>query len=166
MVEARVDGLALDVSTNSPVVILSPLKLDKVLPIWIGHSEAWAIAMELSSIPAKRPMTHDLLRMVITALSAEVERVEITDLREQTFYARVLLKTNGASLSVDSRPSDSIALALKAKAPIFVNESLFQLESRKEDSEDTEPPPISNDPETLKDRLKRINPEDFGKYSL
>ena len=163
MLETKIDGLALDVTTNSPVIILSPLKLDKVLPIWIGHSEAWAIAMELSSIPSKRPMTHDLLRMVITALSAKVERVEITDLKDQTFYARVLLKVNGTSLSVDSRPSDSIALALKTKAPIFVEESLFQLGTSGSKEEHG---PISNDPESLKDRLKRINPEDFGKYSL
>jgi bifunctional DNase/RNase len=163
MLETRVDGLALDITTNSPVVILSPLKLDKVLPIWIGHSEAWAIAMELSAIPSKRPMTHDLLRMIITALSAEVERIEITDLKDQTFYARVLLKVNGNSLSVDSRPSDSIALALKTKAPIFVEESLFQLGTPESK---TEQGPISNDSESLKDRLKRINPEDFGKYSL
>ncbi len=173
MLEVRIDGLALDVTTNSPVVILSPLKLNKVLPIWIGHAEAWAIAMELSSIPSVRPMTHDLLRMVITALKAEVERIEITDLKEQTFYARVLLKANGASLSVDSRPSDAIALALKAKSPIFVNESLFRLdEGTKEaneevpDSDKKQASPVSNDPESLKDRLKRINPEDFGKYSL
>ncbi len=169
MLETRVDGLALDVTTNSPVVILSPLKLNKVLPIWIGHSEAWAIAMELSAIPSKRPMTHDLMRMIVTAFSAEVERVEITALREQTFYARVLLKTDGTSLSVDSRPSDSIALALKAKAPIFVDESLFHLGeglSGKPDSNDKQMPPFSNNPESLKDRLKRINPEDFGKYSL
>jgi len=164
MLEVRVDGLALDVTTNSPVVILSPLKLDKVLPIWIGHSEAWAIAMELSAIPSQRPMTHDLIRMIITALSAEVEKVEITALKEQTFYARVLLKTDGVSLSVDSRPSDSIALALKAKAPIFVEESLFHLDEP--DSKEKRVSPISNDPESLKDRLKRINPEDFGKYSL
>ncbi len=169
MLETRVDGLALDVTTNSPVVILSPLKLDKVLPIWIGHTEAWAIAMELSAIPSKRPMTHDLIRMIITALSAEVERVEITALREQTFYARVLLKTDGTSLSIDSRPSDSIAIALKTKAPIFVEESLFHLGEgllEMPDSKENQRPPFSNNPESLKDRLKRINPEDFGKYSL
>ena len=161
MVEVKVDGLALDMTTNSPVVILSPLEDEKVLPIWIGHSEAWAIAMELSGIGPKRPLTHDLLRMVITALTAEVERVEITELKEQTFYARILLKADGKSLSVDSRPSDSIALALKAGAPIFANEALFHLKP-KEATESN----ISNDPESLKDRLKKINPEDFGKYSL
>jgi len=161
MVEVRIDGLALDMTTNSPVVILSPVEDEKVLPIWIGHSEAWAIAMELSGIGPKRPLTHDLLRMVITALTAEVERVEITELKEQTFYARILLKTDGKSLSVDSRPSDSIALALKAGAPIFANEALFNLKPK-----ETSDSNISNDPESLKDRLRKINPEDFGKYSL
>jgi bifunctional DNase/RNase len=163
MLEAKVDGLALDITTNSPVVILAPINFNKVLPIWIGHSEAWAIAMELSGILPKRPMTHDLLRMVITALESEVERVEITSLKNQTFYARVLLKVNGDSVSIDSRPSDSIALALKTKAPIFVEESLFNIKSTGPEEESR---PLSNDPESLKDRLKRINPEDFGKYSL
>jgi len=160
MIEVKVDGLALDMTTNSPVVILSPLNLEKVLPIWIGHSEAWAIAMELSGIGSRRPMTHDLLKAVITTLSAVVEKVEITELKEQTFYARVLLKLNGNILEVDSRPSDSIALALKWGAPIYVEESLFNLKAQDESKGST------TDPETLKERLKRINPEDFGKYSL
>ena len=164
MIETRVDGLALDITTNSPVVILSPVEYDKVLPIWIGHSEAWAIAMELSQIPSKRPMTHDLLRMVITALGANVERVEITDLKDQTFYARIMLTFNGKGVSIDSRPSDSIALALKAHSPIFVEESLLNLKVSEDDKQDGST--LGNDPESLKDRLKRINPEDFGKYSL
>ncbi len=160
MLEVRVDGLALDMTTNSPVVILAPLHINKVLPIWIGHSEAWAIAMELSGIGSKRPMTHDLLKMVIGVLSAEVEKVEITELKEQTFYARVLLKSDGKTLAIDARPSDSIALALKAGAPIFAEEALFNLK------EGEQPTELSNDPESLADRLKKINPEDFGKYSL
>jgi bifunctional DNase/RNase len=160
MLEVRVDGLALDMTTNSPVVILAPLHINKVLPIWIGHSEAWAIAMELSGIGSKRPMTHDLLKMVIGVLSAEVEKVEITELKEQTFYARVLLKSDGKTLAIDARPSDSIALALKAGAPIFVEEALFNLKEGEQQME------LSNDPESLADRLKKINPEDFGKYSL
>ncbi len=95
MLEVKVDGLALDMTTNSPVVILAPVNINKVLPIWIGHSEAWAIAMELSGIGSKRPMTHDLLKTIITALSAEVVKIEITELKEQTFYARLLLKRDG-----------------------------------------------------------------------
>lgn len=160
MLEVKVDGLALDMTTNSPVIILAPLNLNKVLPIWIGHSEAWAIAMELSGIGSKRPMTHDLLKAVIGTLSAQVEKVEITELKEQTFYARVLLKSDGKVFTIDARPSDSIALALKSGAPIFADEALFNL---KEGDQQTE---ISNDPESLADRLKKINPEDFGRYSL
>jgi bifunctional DNase/RNase len=160
MLEVKVDGLALDMTTNSPVVILAPLNLNKVLPIWIGHSEAWAIAMELSGIGSKRPMTHDLLKMVIGILSATVEKVEITELKEQTFYALVTIKADGKTYAVDARPSDSIALALKAGAPIFADESLFNL---KEGDRSTD---VGNDPESLADRLKKINPEDFGKYSL
>ena len=160
MLEVKVDGLALDVSTNSPVVILSLKEGTKVLPIWIGHAEAWAIAMELSGIGSKRPMTHDMLKTVINTLSATVEKVEITELREQTFYARVMLKCDGQMHEIDARPSDSIALALKVKAPIFVEEKLF--EPGLPDS----PTGLKKDPESLADRLRRINPEDFGKYSL
>lgn len=164
MVEVKVDGLALDMTTNSPVVILTPVTNEKVLPIWIGHAEAWAIAMELSKVDAKRPMTHDLLRTVIHALSAELEKVEITELKEQTFFARLLVKSNGEIHSIDSRPSDSIALALKTKSPIYANEDLFNIQEQRQEEET--PSNISNDPETLKERLRKINPEDFGKYSL
>lgn len=160
MLEVRVDGLALDMTTNSPVIILKPVNMEKVLPIWIGHSEAWAIAMELSGIGSKRPMTHDLLKIVIATLEATVEKVEITELKAQTFYARVILHADSKEYSIDARPSDSIALALKAGAPIYAAEELFNLKDQ------DQPPEISNDPESLAERLKKINPEDFGKYSL
>jgi bifunctional DNase/RNase len=160
-VEVKVDGLALDMLTNSPVVILSSQKLDKILPIWIGHAEAWAIAMELSNIEGKRPMTHDLLKAVIMTFSVSLDKVEITELKDDTFYASLRLRDNGEFYIIDARPSDSIALALKMKAPIFANEELFKSELpgqvQTEDKKDSE---------SLADRLKRINPEDFGKYSL
>jgi bifunctional DNase/RNase len=162
MLEVKVEGLALDMTTNSPVVILAPMELNKVLPIWIGHAEAWGIAMELSGVKPKRPLTYDLLKAVIAALEATVDRVEVTELREQTFYARVHLSSNGKRYEVDARPSDSIALALKTGAKIFVNEELFHLKG----DESTETPPMSTDRESLRERLKRINPEDFGKYQL
>ena len=162
MIEAKVEGLALDMTTNSPVVILAPTGLNKVLPIWIGHAEAWGIAMELSGVKSKRPLTYDLLKDVIGTLDAEVQKVEITELKEQTFYARIYLSVNGETHEIDARPSDSIALALKAKAKIFVNEELFNIsETQSEDSA-----PMPTDPESLRERLKKINPEDFGKYSL
>ena len=162
MLEVKLEGLALDMTTNTPVVILSPSGLDKVLPIWIGHAEAWAIAMELSGVGSKRPLTHDLLRLVIETLNARVERIEITELKEQTFFAVIHLSSNGHKVQIDARPSDSIALALKTGAAIFVNEELFNLK-REDTAQDIN---IPNDPESLRERLRRINPEDFGKYSL
>jgi bifunctional DNase/RNase len=162
MLEATIEGLALDMTTNSPVVILSPTGLDKVLPIWIGHAEAWGIAMQLSGVKSKRPLTYDLLKSVIATLNAKVERVEITELRQQTFYAIVYLTSNGKQYTIDARPSDSIALALKTGAKIYVNEDLFNLKG----DESQETPPMATDPESLRERLRRINPEDFGKYSL
>jgi len=160
LVKAKINGLALDVTSNSPVVVLSPEDEDLVLPIWIGHFEAWAIAMELSGVASKRPLTHDLLNGMITQLGATVESVQVIDLKDQTFYAKIVLARNGTTIEVDARPSDSIALALKAKAPILVRHDLFQ--KRPADSGPVE----KYDPEALKERLRSINPEDFGKYSL
>lgn len=173
MLEAKVEGLALDMTTNSPVVILAPSTIEKVLPIWIGHAEAWGIAMELSGVKPRRPMTYDLLRTVIRSMGGTVDRVEITELVEQTFYARIYLQANGKTFEIDARPSDSIALALKANARIFVNEQLFHLSDEKKGAGESgahetpdAPPVLPNDPESLRERLRKINPEDFGKYSL
>jgi hypothetical protein len=160
MVKSQIGGLALDVTTNSPVVTLSPVGSDKILPIWIGHYEAWAIGMEISGIVSKRPLTHDLIYAVIKSMGGEVEKIEITDLKEQTFFAVISIKIDSQVIGIDARPSDSLALALKAKAPIFVNENLFNM--KKEDRESSGLP----DQETLRDRLRRINPEDFGNYKL
>ena len=163
MLEVKIEGLALDMTTNSPVVILAPIGIDKVLPIWIGHAEAWGIAMELSGISSKRPMTYDLLKTVINATEAKVDRVEVTDLKDQTFFARIYLTCNDQTHEIDARPSDSIAIALKTKAKIFVNEELFSVNMEDQSSG---PPPMPTDPESLRERLKRINPEDFGNYQL
>lgn len=162
LVPVTLDGLALDMTTNTPVVMLSPENDERVLPIWIGHAEAWAIAMELSGVPSDRPMTHDLLVQAIEVLDAEVDRIEIIDLQEQTFFAVVHLKCRGESRRLDARPSDSIALALKTKCPIFVNAALFDTPP----PSDKDHPPMPTDRESLRERLKKINPEDFGKYSL
>lgn len=158
LIEAQVGGLALDVTTNSPVVTLSPKNSNKILPIWIGHYEAWAIGMEMSGVVSKRPLTHDLLYIVVKSLGGEIEKIAVTELKDQTFYAKIFVKSNGNVVEVDARPSDSIALALKAKAPIFVNEELFHIKDEK----------ISGipDQESLRERLRRMNPEDFGKYEL
>jgi bifunctional DNase/RNase len=160
MIEAKVNGIAVDMTTNSFVVILSTSDSDRLLPIWIGHNEALAIAMGLSEVTSRRPLTHDLLKSVITVLGGKVQKVEVTELKEQTFYAKIYIVLNGSTLVVDARPSDSIALALKTKSPLYVEEELFQVKRGDKDT------PDFSDPETLKERLKRINPEDFGKYSL
>ncbi|HEX7401799.1 MAG TPA: bifunctional nuclease family protein [candidate division Zixibacteria bacterium] len=160
MIEAKVNGIAVDMTTNSFVVILSTSDSDRLLPIWIGHNEALAIAMGLSDVTSRRPLTHDLLKSVITTLGGKVQKVEVTELKEQTFYAKIYIAVNGSTWVVDARPSDSIALALKTKSPLFVAEELFQLKRGDKDT------PDFSDPETLKERLQRINPEDFGKYSL
>jgi uncharacterized protein len=160
MVKSQIGGLALDVTTNSPVVTISPIDSEKILPIWIGHYEAWAIGMEISGIVSKRPLTHDLMFSVIKSMGGIVEKIEITDLKEQTFYAVITIKLNGKDVAIDARPSDSLALALKAKAPIYVNENLYNL--KKEEREISGLP----DQESLRDRLRKINPEDFGNYKL
>ena len=162
LVEATIEGLALDMTTKSPVVILSPVGMEKVLPIWIGQAEAMGIAMVLSGVESKRPMTHDLLKEILSILDAELSRVEITELKEETFHARLLITSNGREFELDARPSDSIALALRTGAKIFVSEELFKAAAQ-DKSETTSLP---TDPESLREHLKKINPEDFGKYSL
>jgi len=160
-VQVTVSGLAIDPQSNAPVVILSPEETDDILPIWIGHYEAWAIAMELQEVPSKRPMTHDLLRSLLEDLGGKLEKVSVTDMRDQTFYAEIEVKQDGKTVKIDARPSDSIALALKCHAPIYVNSKLFKLKATGDKTDQKQ-----YDPEELKQRLKNINPEDFGKYSL
>jgi len=169
MVQAKVTTLALDATTQSPVVVLAPMNPEpnysRVLPIWIGQTEAWVIAMELSGLCVERPMTHDLLKTAVESLSGAVTRVEITELREQTFYALITIQRDNEFLQIDARPSDSIAFALKCGAPIFVAKDLFNL-SESDRSSEAEQMNLTNDPETLQERLRKINPEDFGNYSL
>ncbi|MCJ7497525.1 MAG: bifunctional nuclease family protein [candidate division Zixibacteria bacterium] len=161
MKEVKINGIALDVTTNSPVVILAPLDSDQLLlPIWIGHYEAWAIGMELSGLSSKRPLTHDLLKSAIESLGGKILKVEITELVNQTFYAKIYVELNGSVKEIDARPSDSIALALKAGAKIYVADELFEI--KKGDGKT----PGATDAESLRERLRKINPEDFGRYTL
>jgi bifunctional DNase/RNase len=164
LIKVKIDGLALDVSTNSPVVVLKPDNEEedenRVLPIWIGHFEAMAIAMALSNMTQRRPLTHDLIKLIISGFDGKVEKIEITELKEQTFYAVIYIDSKNGLLQIDARPSDSIAIALRTDAPIFASEELFHIK-KGEDAPDDFP-----DAEALKERLKKINPEDFGRYSL
>lgn len=161
MIEMKVKGLTLDPLTNMPIVILKDLGGQKALPIWVGIFEANAIAMKMENVPTPRPMTHDLIKNIIEGAKARVERVIVSDLKNNTFYASIELVLNGASLSIDSRPSDAIALALRMEAPIFVAEKVIEearsIEIPEQQSEET-----PEEPENLKNWLENLRPEDFG----
>ena len=155
MFEMEVHGVNLDILTNQPVIILRESSTSRHLPIWIGQFEATAILMEIQGIRPSRPLTHDLLKTVIDKLSAEVESVVISDLKEGTFYAQIHMSINSSKLQIDARPSDAIALAVRTKVPIFANESVLdQAAILSETGEDEEV-------ERFREFLDNIRPEDF-----
>ncbi len=162
LVEVRVAHLGLDRNTNAPVVVLQEKDGQRVLPIWIGPSEASAIAMELAGVKFSRPLTHDLLKQVIVGLGGELRRVLITSVKDNTYYAELHIYRNGDVVQVDARPSDSIAIALRLKAPIYSSGDLLDTSS----VSTVEPPPEQGplDKESLKTYLQNLDPEDFGKF--
>lgn len=163
LVEVRVAHLGLDRNTNTPVVILQEKEGPRVLPIWIGPSEASAIAMELAGIKFSRPLTHDLLKQVIVGLGGELRRVLITSVRENTYYAELHIYRQEDVIQVDARPSDSIAVALRLNAPIFTSLELLDLSSvHTVDASSDSVGPL--DAESLKTYLQNLDPEDFGKF--
>jgi bifunctional DNase/RNase len=165
MIPVRVGGLAIDERSKSPVVILQEIEGERVLPIWIGPTEATAIHMELAGKRYQRPLTHDLFVSSIEALKAKVSRVVITDLKDTTFFANIYLDGGNGSVPVDARPSDSIAIALRSRVPIFVVDEVFKKSARKP----TESTPPDKSPEEKAEELRRyleeMNPEDFGKWN-
>ncbi|MBP7669362.1 MAG: bifunctional nuclease family protein [Candidatus Eisenbacteria bacterium] len=166
LVEVVVWALAEDQKNHVPVVILKDLAGERKLPIWIGPQEASVIAMELAERKFPRPLTHDLLNSMLRGLGAKVQRVEICDLVENTFYAKIFIDSGNGILCIDARPSDSIALALKAKARIYVDPKLFSGEfdallsetSKAADGDDEQRA------EELKDFIEKLDPRDFGKF--
>jgi bifunctional DNase/RNase len=164
LVEMKVRGLALDPVSNMPIIILRDDEEKRSLPIWVGIFEANAIALELEKIATPRPMTHDLIKNILESLDVQVTRVVVTDLRENTFYAVLHLKLGTHEYTVDSRPSDAIALALRVAAPIFVDEEVFPKAGKMEVSKEGEPMK-ADDPEQLREWLQNIKPEDFEKYN-
>ena len=126
MIEMKVEGLTLDPLTNMPIIILKDLSRDKALPIWVGYFEANAIALEIEKINTPRPMTHDLLSSMISSLQAKVKHVLVNDLKDNTFFAVISVVQNGNDMTIDSRPSDAIALALRTNSPIFVEEKVIE----------------------------------------
>ncbi|MBM3287316.1 MAG: bifunctional nuclease family protein [Candidatus Eisenbacteria bacterium] len=171
MVEVEVLSLAIDEKNQYPVVILQTLDGSRRLPIWIGPPEASAIAMEVAGKKFQRPLTHDLLLSVLKGLQAKVRRVEICDLKQNTFFAKITIEgQQGQVLSIDARPSDSIALALKAKAKIYAAEELLTDElDRLIQTEGPAKAPEQSDEqraEELRRFIENLNPKDFGKYTF
>lgn len=163
-VEMKVKGLALDPLSNLPIIILRDEDDKRSLPIWIGIYEANAIALELEKIETPRPMTHDLIKNILETIEARVLKVMVTDLKENTFYAMLHLQAGGTEYTVDSRPSDAIALALRVGAPIYVDEDVVRKAKTLEVGKEGEPVK-ADDPDQLREWLQNIKPEDFEKFN-
>lgn len=176
MIEMKVKGLTLDPLTNVPIVILKELEGERTLPIWVGIFEAHAIAREIENFQTPRPMTHDLIKNVITGVNGEVSRIVVSDLRDNTFFAEICVQFNGSEVTIDSRPSDAIALALRTDATIFVEEKVLEeaksIEFAEPEPKDAEGdfqeqadrPSGEADPEDVKKWLEDLKPDDFLKF--
>ena len=177
LVEVRVQSLALDRTTNTPVVILQETGGERVLPIWIGPGEASAIAMQLAEMEFSRPLTHDLLCSVLKSLGGDLQKVIITRVEKSTYYAELIVKRDGELISLDARPSDSIAIALRVDAKILADDELLEEASIEVADEETVAPseekqrlePLETDApmdaDQLKEYLKGLDPEDFGRFT-
>ena len=159
-IEVRIRGLMMDPVTNMPIVILKDVNGDSILPIWVGVYEANAIALEIEKVQTPRPMTHDLIKNVLVGLHTVVKKVVVTELKEDTFYALIWLERNGSTITIDSRPSDALALALRTDAPIFVQEDVpksSRLANTVAEKVGTE---------ELRRWLENLGEEDLGKYKM
>jgi uncharacterized protein len=160
LIEMTIKGLMVDPITNMPIIILRDREGQKVLPIWVGVFEANAIALQIENVTTPRPMTHDLLRNVIQDLKADILKIVVSDLKENTFYALIHLQVNGEPLAVDARPSDAIALALRARAPIYVEDRVI------DNAKTIDFAPDKGDAERLQKWLESLDPDDMGKYKM
>ena len=160
LIEMTIKGLMVDPITNMPIVILKDKEGDRVLPIWVGIFEANAIALQIENITSPRPMTHDLLRNIITDLDGHVDRVVVSDLKEHTFFAVIHLTVKGERVVVDARPSDAIALALRTRAPILVEETVI------DNAKTVDFAPEAADSDRLQKWLESLDPEEMGRYKM
>lgn len=160
LIEMTIKGLTVDPVTNMPIVILHDVDDKRILPIWVGVFEANAIALQIENVHTPRPMTHDLLRNVIHDLQATVERVVVSDVKDNTFFAHIHLDTPTGKVAVDARPSDAIALALRTRSPIWVEESVI------ENAKTIDASTAKVDGERLHQWLESLDPEDLGKYKM
>jgi uncharacterized protein len=159
-IEMTIKGLMVDPITNMPIIILRDKDGQRVLPIWVGVFEANAIALQIENVTTPRPMTHDLLRNVIEDLHGRIEKIVVSDLKDNTFYALIYLRVDGEVVAVDARPSDAIALALRARAPILVEESVI------DNAKTADLVPEKGDAERLQKWLENLDPDDLGKYKM
>ena len=173
LVEVRVQSLGIDPASQLPVVILQESQGSRVVEIWIGPAEATAIAMHLADLEFARPLTHDLLVSVLGGLGGSLQKVVITKVEESTYFAELIIRRNGEVISVDARPSDSIAVALRLGAEIYADEELLERSSLQISEEEVviktggeeDGPTGIMEPEELKEYLRKMNPEDFGRFT-
>lgn len=159
-----ISGLTVDPVTNSPIVILKEIDGEETLPIWIGLLEATAIASELEGIKFSRPMTHDLFRNLLEMVGVKIQKVEVCDLKDNTYFAMIHFSYEGKEMTIDARPSDALAVSLRAKAPIFVSDEVIRKSGQidlKAEAEDK-----SEKGKKWQEILEGLNPEDFGKYKM
>lgn len=173
MIEVSVKSLALDRTSNTPVVILKEVGTERILPIWIGPGEASAIAMQLGGVDFQRPLTHDLLVAVVGGMGGTLKRVLITRVENSTYFAELIIDRDGEVISVDARPSDSIAIALRMKARIFADDSLLEQGTlvvevadaqEGEEGKEGEPDEDPMSAEALEEHLRGLRPEDLGRF--
>jgi bifunctional DNase/RNase len=160
LIEMTIKGLMVDPITNTPIVILKDKDGDRVLPIWVGVFEANAIALQIENVSTPRPMTHDLLRNIITDLDGQVDRVVVSDLKDSTFFALIHLTVKGEGIAVDARPSDAIALALRTRAPIMVEESVI------DNAKTVEFGSSKLDTDDAQKWLENLDPAELPKYKM
>jgi uncharacterized protein len=159
-VEMKIRGLMMDPMTNMPIVVLKDMSGDSVLPIWVGIYEANAIALEIEKVTTPRPMTHDLIKVLLMGLDASIKKVVVSELKDDTFYALIWLERKGHLMSIDSRPSDALALALRHDCPIFVDDKVLATSK----SSATVSEKVNN--EELRKWLEGLNDEDLGRYKM
>jgi uncharacterized protein len=159
-VEMKIRTLMMDPVSQMPIVILRDVGGDAMLPIWVGPFEANAIAMEIEKMSTPRPMTHDLIKTMLTGLNTVVKKVVVSELKDDTFYALIWMERDGQTVAVDSRPSDALALALRLDCPIFVDEQVLKSSRMAANNSD------KNNAEEFRRVLEQLNDEDFGRYKM
>jgi uncharacterized protein len=158
-VEMKIRTLMMDPVTQMPIVVLRDMSGNAILPIWVGVYEANAIALEIEKINTPRPMTHDLIKTILFGMDARVDRVVVSELKDDTFFAVIWVEKNGELMSIDSRPSDALAIALRTDSPIYVDESVLKNSKMATTQE-------KGQSEELKRWLENLNEEDFGRYKM